>query len=122
MKKKNIIKAKQIGLSNVDIFKIQQTAKKAAEKTKEQSTEKAFLYMLAIPLNVLVTDEYWGDEAKNIAPGFIEEVAGLYEAVQDGYVSEDQLAELLEDMAGVKIDAEWLKREPKKEGYKGNYI
>ena len=45
MKKKNIIKAKQIGLSNVDILRIQQTAKAAAEKTKEKSTEKAFLYI-----------------------------------------------------------------------------
>lgn len=122
MKKQNMIKAKKLGLSNVDIYKIRKTAEAAVEKTKEQSTEKAFLYMLAIPLNVLCAEEYWGDDAKNIAPGFIEEVAGLYEAVQDGYVSEDQLAELLEEMAGVKIDADWLKREPKKEGYKGNYI
>ena len=122
MKKKNIIKAKQIGLSNVDIFKIQQTAKKAAEKTKEESIEKAFLYMLAIPLNVLVTDEYWGDEAKEKAPAFIEEVMGLYEAVQDGYVSDDQLSELLMEMAGVEINADWLNEESKKEGFKGNYI
>ena len=108
MKKKNIIKAKKLGLTNTDIFKIQQTAKSAAEKTKERSTEKAFLYMLAIPLNVLVADEYWGDEAKEKAPAFIEEVMGLYEAVQDGFVSDDQLAEFLDEMAGVKIDADWL--------------
>ena len=108
MKKKNVIKAKQIGLSNVDILRIQQTAKAAAEKTKEKSTEKAFLYMLAIPLNVLVTEEYWGDDAKKLAPEFIDEVIGLYEAVQDGLVSDDQLAEFLEEMAGVKIDADWL--------------
>ena len=122
MKKKNLIKAKQIGLSNADIFKIQQTAKKAADKTKEESIEKAFLYMLAIPLNVLVTDEYWGDEAKEKAPAFIEEVMGLYEAVQDGYVSDDQLSDLLMEMAGVEINADWLNKESKKEGFKGNYI
>ena len=122
MKKKNLIKAKQIGLSNVDIFKIQQTAKKAADKTKEESIEKAFLYMLAIPLNVLVTDEYWGDESKEKAPAFIEEVMGLYEAVQDGYVSDDQLSDLLMEMAGVEINADWLNKESKKEGFKGNYI
>lgn len=114
MKKKNIIKAKQIGLSNVDVFKIQQTAKKAADKTKDESIEKAFLYMLAIPLNVLVTEEYWGDEAKEKASAFIEEVIGLYEAVQNGYVSDDQLSELLMDMAGVKISADFINKESKK--------
>ena len=76
-----------------------------------KANEKAFLYMLAIPLNVLV--DQWGDEAKEKAPEFIEEVIGLYEAVQDGVVSDDQLAELLDDMAGVKIEADWLKNRRK---------
>lgn len=108
MKKKNIIKAKKLGLTNTDIYKIKQFTEATANKKSDEYNEKTFLYMLAIPLNVLVTEEYWGDEAKKIAPGFIEEVIGLYEAVQDGFVSEEQLAEFLEDMACVKIDAEWL--------------
>lgn len=87
-------------------------SKRKNRDIEDEANEKAFLYMLAIPLNVLV--DQWGDEAKEKAPEFIEEVIELYEAVQDGYVSEDQLAELLEDMAGVKIEAKWLKREPKK--------
>jgi NTP pyrophosphatase (non-canonical NTP hydrolase) len=53
----------------------------------------------------------WGEEeAKKKAPDFIEEVCNLYEAVQDGYVTDEQLAELLDEMAGVKITADWLKR------------
>ena len=64
--------------------------------------------MLAIPLNVLFND-YWAKSAKKKAPKFIDEVIKLYEAVQDGYVTDEQLAELLDDLAGVKIEAEWLK-------------
>jgi len=108
-KNKQYIRARQLGLSNVDILKIRETAKAEVEKSQNQSIEKSFLYMLAIPLNVLVTKEYWGDKAKDLAPAFIDEVIGLYEAVQDGYVSNEQLAELLEDMADIKIDAGWLK-------------
>ena len=57
--------------------------------------------------------DQWGDEAKEKAPEFIEDVLGLYEAVQDGVVSDDQLAELLDDIAGVKIEADWLKNRRK---------
>lgn len=83
-------------------------SKRKNRHVEDKANEKAFLYMLAIPLNVLV--DQWGDEAKEKAPEFIEEVIGLYEAVQDGYVSDNQLAALLEEMAGVKIEAGWLKK------------
>ena len=65
--------------------------------------------MLAIPVNVLVND-YWRKGEKKKAPKFIEDVLSLCEAVECGVVTDEQLAELLEDMAGVKIEAEWIKR------------
>lgn len=115
MKSKIKNQTKSLGLSNIDILKIREIAKSEARKTENQSIEKSFLYMLAIPLNVLVTEEYWGDKAKNLAPDFIEEVLNLYESVQNGYVSNEQLSDLLEDMAGVKITAEWLNNRKGKE-------
>jgi hypothetical protein len=87
---------------------MQQIAQRTAAELEKESTERAFLYMLAIPLNVLVND-YWPKSAKKRAPKFIEDVIKLYEAVQDGIVSDQELAELLDNMAGVKITAEWMK-------------
>jgi hypothetical protein len=107
-------KAKKAGMSSVDLLRIRETAKKEAQRMEKQATERAFLYMLAIPLNVLFND-YWEKTAKRKAPKFIEEVIKLYEAVQDGVVSEQQLAELLDDLAGVKIEAEWMKGNEKDE-------
>ena len=72
---KNRKRLQQMGLSNVDICRLREMARKETnrmEKANEQATEemrgeeneKAFLYMLAIPLNVLV--DMWGEEeAKN---------------------------------------------------------
>lgn len=80
------------------------------KKTEEISIQKAFLYMLAIPLNVLVND-YWSKSAKTRAPKFIEDCLSLYESVQSGAVSNEELADLLENMAGVTIQAKWLERE-----------
>ena len=65
--------------------------------------------MLAIPLNVLVND-YWSKSAKKRAPKFIKDVMSLYEAVQDGVVSKDDLSDLLKDMAGIDVDEELKKR------------
>lgn len=101
-------RAKKAGMSSVDLLRVREAAKKEAQRMEQQATERAFLYMLAIPLNVLFND-YWEKTAKRKAPKFIEECMKLYEAVQDGIVSEQQLAELLDDLAGVKITAEWMK-------------
>ena len=106
--RKQQIKARKLGMSNVDLLMVKESAKKAAQTMEKEATEKAFLYMLAIPLNVLFND-YWKKSAKKRAPKFVEDVMSLYDAVQNGVVSDKQLADLLDELAGVKIDADWMK-------------
>ena len=106
--KKQMQMVKNRGMSNMELLRMREIARKEAEKMENQATEKAFLYMLAIPLNVLVSD-YWSKSAKKRAPKFIEDVISLFESVQDGIVSDEELASLLWDMAGVKIETEWMK-------------
>ena len=106
--RKQNLRGKKAGLSAIDMCMIRECAKKQAEKMENSATDNAFLYMLAIPLNVLVND-YWSKSAKKRAPKFIEDVMSLYDAVQNGVVSDKQLADLLDELAGVKIDADWMK-------------
>lgn len=106
--KSQIKRARKAGMSNLDLLRIKETAKKTADRLENEATEKAFLYMLAIPLNVLVHD-YWSKTAKKKAPKFIDDVISLFESVQEGVVTDKELADLLKDMADVSIDAEWLK-------------
>ncbi len=106
--KKQMQIAKKKGMSNVDLLRMREIAKKEAEKMEIEATERAFLYMLAIPLNILFHD-YWQKSAKKRAPKFIEEVTKYYLAVQEGVVTDQELADLLFDLAGVKIEADWLK-------------
>ena len=101
--KQQIKRARKAGLTPLDILRMREVAKKEADKLEQQATDKAFLYMLAIPLNVLVND-YWPKSAKKRAPKFIDDVLSLYEAVQDGVVTDEQLRELLRDMAGLKVE------------------
>lgn len=104
-----MMRARNSGLTNADVLRMREIAKKHAVAMEKEATERAFLYMLAIPLNVLVND-YWSKSAKKRAPKFIEDVISLYEAVQAGVVSDEQLAALLDELAGVKITAEWMSK------------
>ena len=97
--KQQIKRARKAGLTPVDILRMREVAKKEANK----ATDRAFLYMLAIPLNVLVND-YWPKSAKKRAPKFIDDVLSLYEAVEAGVVTDEQLRELLRDMAGLEVE------------------
>ena len=106
--KRKVMQAKKQGMSNVDIAYIKALAKKEADRIEKEQMDKAFLVMLAIPLNVLVND-YWSKTAKTRAPKFIQDVISLYESFQNGNVTYEDMAELLEEYAGVKIEAEWLK-------------
>ena len=107
-------KARKKGMSELDILKMRELARKEAMKMQTEAIEKSFLYMLAIPLNVLVND-YWPKSAKKRAPQFIEDVISLYESVQSGIVSDRELADLLDDLAGIKVEAKWLEVKEKQE-------
>ena len=107
--KNQINKARKAGISNVDLMRMKEVAKKEAKKMESDAVEKAFLYMLAIPLNVLVND-YWSKTGRKKAPKFIEDVISLYESVQAGAVTDEELAELLNELAGINVEAEWLKK------------
>ena len=74
---------------------------------EKRAIEKAFLFMLAIPLNVLVAD-YWEKSAKKKLPKFINECQKLYDAVENGTVKPEELADLLEEYSGVNITAVWM--------------
>ena len=100
-------KAKRAGMTPVEVLHMREIARREALKMEQESTERAFLYMLAIPLIILFED-HWQKTAKKKAPKFIEDVASLYESVQMGVVTEQQLADSLYELAGVKIEAEWM--------------
>jgi len=113
-RQQQIARMRKMGFNNNQIGVVLESASKKADELQRIATEKSFLYMLAIPLNVLVND-YWEKSARKRIPKFIEDVISLYEAVQKGVVSEQQLADLLDEYAGVKIEADWLKGEDEDE-------
>lgn len=110
-------KARKQGLTELDILRMKEIAKKNAYAMEAEAAEKAFFLMLTIPLNVLVND-YWSSKAKKKPKGsdktyaeeFTESVISLYKSWENGTVSNKELLNLLKEYTGVQIDAKWMER------------
>lgn len=101
--------AKRKGLTPLEVLRMQEIAKREAEKMEYEATEKAFLYMLAIPLNVLVND-YWPKTGKRRAAKFLDDVISLWDSVIAGVVTERELADLLKEYADYTVNELWLQK------------
>jgi hypothetical protein len=108
MGKPNIYqKMRRNGFSSQQIAYMKGIAQQASREMEQDATERAFLYMLTIPLNVLADR---GLITHDNAADYIQDVASLYLSVQDGVVTEKDLADLLKEYAGVEITADWMDR------------
>lgn len=93
------------GFSSPQIAYMKGIAQQASREMEQDATERAFLYMLAIPLNVLADR---GIIDKDNAADYIKDVASLYLSVQNGIVTEKDLADLLKEYAGIEFAADWM--------------
>lgn len=112
--KQQIKKARRQGMSPLELLQAKEIARieaqracEASNKANDEAVDRAFLYMLAIPVSILAT-EYWPKTAKERIPRFVDEVLTLYESVQSGEVSAQSLADTLQSLANVDIEASWL--------------
>lgn len=114
--KQQIKKARRQGMSPLELLQAKEIARieaeracEASNKANDEAVDKAFLYMLAIPVSILASD-YWPKTAKERVPKFVDEVLTLYESVQSGKISADSLADTLQSLANVDIQASWLQK------------
>lgn len=96
-------RAMQKGLSPLQVLQMREIAKKKAKEMEDQATKTAFLAMLAIPLNVLISD-YWPKAKPAKTKQFISQVLSLYEAWEMDVVTTEQLNDFLFEYGGIKVD------------------
>lgn len=99
---KMYVKGKRQGLSTRDMAMIQASAYKKNQEILKEAREDAFLFMLAIPLNIL-TGEYWEKASETKCRKFCEECVKLYKAVENGIVTKEELERFLKDRAGIEL-------------------
>lgn len=96
-------KAMKQGLSPLQVMQMREIANKQAREMEDRATKQAFLLMLAIPLNVLISD-YWPKAKPAKTKKFIDEVLSLYEAWGKDIVTTEQLNDFLFEYGGVKVE------------------
>lgn len=106
-RKKSLQTLRHKGFSDSQRAYMLNIARQASREMEQDATERAFLYMLAIPLNVLADR---GLITHDNADEYIHDVASLYQSVEAGVVSDKDLADLLYDYAGITITADWMDR------------
>lgn len=89
--------------------KMERDRRKEEKKAVDIAREQAFIMMIAIPINILASD-YWEKSAKKRIPEFTDKVVSLYEAVQQGVVTYEEMVDDIKRLSGMEITAEWLKR------------
>lgn len=77
---------------------------KIKEDVYNEAATTAFLLMLAIPLEVLITEEYWMKSAKKRIPKFINDMLYLYKAYELGDLSLEEMQEDLKEFAGITLE------------------
>lgn len=113
-----IQRAKKAGLSNVEFARIQENARKTAERVtqemEQRAVEKAMLLFLKVGCEILAHD-YWEKSAKKRIPEFCSKFFGLLDAYMNDVVDYGQIMEDLKETTGYDFDSEWIKN-VKKEG------
>lgn len=88
--------------------KIQEALEEHTDQLMRQAIDKAFIYMIGIPLDVLFY-KYWPKSAKKRAPEFINEVLDVYESLQNGLLDEEEILNEVYELSGVRINQDILK-------------
>lgn len=72
---------------------------------RQDAIETAFTLMLAIPMEVLIGDDYWPKSGKKRIPKFLEDVLSLYDSWEKGVLTLDELRADLWKWGGIKVEA-----------------
>lgn len=98
--RKEILKKDKI--FTVTQAQIDMMKQEAYDQAIKEVSEKAFILMLALPLEVLITEEYWMKSAKKRMPKFIDDILKLYKAYEEGSISMEEMEEDLWTFGGIR--------------------
>lgn len=102
------------GYTPLDVARMQAVAHNKAKEMMGEAREEAFIDMLLIPVQVLAFD-YWSKSAKKRMPEYVREVVSLYESVQCGAVTREELNEEFRNLTGIDLLEEWKRVRKEKE-------
>lgn len=113
--KKTIKGLRKRGVSNLDILKAKEIARRETQKMEAECFEKAFLCMLGIPISILA-ELYWPKTAKKKIPQFLDDVLSLFDSYVKGVVTEEDMLKSIKELGNVDLVRDWYAAKSKYEG------
>ena len=87
------------GFTPVQVLQMKELAKKEGEAALNRAKKETFLLMLAIPV-CTIAEDYWPKTAHERVPKLIEDCLDLYDSVEKGVVSMEELWDYLKKYGG----------------------
>lgn len=104
LRRAEVAKEKQTKTFVLTQAQIDQMKKDMVKEAIDKAIDQAFIIMLALPLEVLITEEYWMKSAKKKIPKFMNDVLRLYKAYEAGDLTIEEMAMDLQEFAGIEVD------------------
>lgn len=101
-------KKKQYHKPNTNKMVSQAMKKREYDKQEAIGVEKGFIMGLAVVINLLIED-YWTKTAPKKVPNLAEDSINLLDSIQCGVVDVEDCIAYVEEHAGVRFNADWLK-------------
>ena len=102
-KKNELNEEKKFVLSQSDVVAIQ---RQAAEDAIKLLSKRTFIMMMALPLEVLITEDYWMKSAKKKIPKFMDDLLRVYKGYESGQLTMEEMKSDLWEFAGIKCESD----------------
>lgn len=113
--KKTIKKLRKRGVSNLDILKAKEIARRETDKMRAECFEQALLFTLGISVNILTSPGYWYKTGKKKIPIFVNDFLSLLKSAEAGVVTEEDMLNEIKEYAGVDLKTYWYAAKSKYE-------
>ena len=106
-------KAAQKGFTPLQTAQLQASVKRQVEAMQSECLNKGFMFSLLVCFGVLQADEYFGDRAKELLPGFLKDILHDWTLLDRDLLTMTDISDEIFNLTGIRIHPEYFDRADK---------
>ena len=106
-------KATQKGFTPLQTAQLQASVKRQVEAMQSECLNKGFMFSLLVCFGVLPADEYFGDRAKELLPGFLKDILHDWTLLDRDLLTMTDISDEIFNLTGIRIHPEYFDRADK---------
>ena len=113
MANNTFFRATQKGFTPLQTAQLQASVKRQVEAMQSECLNKGFMFSLLVCLGVLQADEYFGDRAKELLPGFLKDILHDWSLLDRDLLTMTDISDEIFNLTGIRIHPEYFDRADK---------